>query len=327
MTDADRARLGTVLELDDIAGFSVLQTVTELRDLLAAMEHGDVGCTVMPENIDDADPADRTDLVAMIDHPALIVSLDTGHAELAHGRHGAPPGVDCVAASGGRIGHVHLLAADGCADRHWHLGEGRILWAPVFAALAEAAPEARSILEVKEGARRHLMPACMKLWMNWRCSSTNTAKSGTTVISVPAVSAVKLIPVSGLRRGCGPTAAPLRFHRRRSEFRADRRTRHWEGVATVLGGPAVEHHRAGRSASSLLLMSSTRSSRRRRRQGEARLRTPHAPGSRDRRRPRMGGSHRISSTTHGQHSGDGGRRNEGKISLKLCGAAIPLSFV
>ena len=73
----------------------------------------------MLENIDDTDPRDRTELVAAIDHPNLMVSLDTGHAELAHGRYGAPPVVDFIAASAQRLGHVHLQDADGYADRHW----------------------------------------------------------------------------------------------------------------------------------------------------------------------------------------------------------------
>ena len=113
-----------------------------------------VGCTVMLENIDDASPADRTDLVAMLDHPNLMVSVDTGHAELAHGRYGAPPVVDFIAASAGRIGHVHLQDADGYADRHWHPGEGRIPWGPVFEALAHSAPAARLILEVARHTHR-----------------------------------------------------------------------------------------------------------------------------------------------------------------------------
>ena len=112
----------------------------------------EAGCTVMLENIEDTDPADRMDLVAAIDHPNLAVSLDTGHAELAHGQWGAPPVVDCIAAAAGRLGHVHLQDADGYADRHWHPGEGRIPWGPVFAALAAHAPDARLILEV---SRRH----------------------------------------------------------------------------------------------------------------------------------------------------------------------------
>lgn len=110
----------------------------------------DIGCTLMLENIDDTDPQDRTDLVALINHANLMVSLDTGHAELAHGQYGAPPVVDFIAAAGGRLGHVHLQDADGYADRHWHPGEGCIPWAPVFGALAKQAPEARLILEVHD---------------------------------------------------------------------------------------------------------------------------------------------------------------------------------
>lgn len=112
------------------------------------------GCTVVLENIDDTDPADRADLVAQIDHPNLGVSLDTGHAELAHGRYGAPPVVDFIAASAGRLGHVHLQDADGYADRHWHPGDGRIPWRPVFEALAACTPAPRLILEVNRGFDR-----------------------------------------------------------------------------------------------------------------------------------------------------------------------------
>lgn len=106
------------------------------------------GCMGMLENIDDTNPADRVALGATIGHPRLMVSLDTGHAELAHGRYGAPPVVDFVAAAAGRLGHVQLQDADGYADRHWHPGEGRIPWGPVSAALAAHAPVARLILEV-----------------------------------------------------------------------------------------------------------------------------------------------------------------------------------
>lgn len=38
MTEADRARLGSVLDLADIVGFSFVQTVEDVRDLLAALE-------------------------------------------------------------------------------------------------------------------------------------------------------------------------------------------------------------------------------------------------------------------------------------------------
>ena len=114
----------------------------------------EAGCTVMLENIDDTDPADRTELVAMLDHANLMVSLDTGHAELAHGRYGAPPVVDFIAASAGRLGHVHLQDADGYADRHWHPGDGRIPWRPVFSALGACSPAPRLILEVSRDFER-----------------------------------------------------------------------------------------------------------------------------------------------------------------------------
>ena len=114
----------------------------------------EAGCTVMLENIDDTDPADRTELVATVDHPNLKVSLDTGHAELAHGRYGAPPVVDFIAASAARLGHVHLQDADGYADRHWHPGDGRIPWRPVFSALAACPTPPRLILEVSRDFER-----------------------------------------------------------------------------------------------------------------------------------------------------------------------------
>jgi len=112
------------------------------------------GCTVMLENIDDTDPRDRSELVETIDHPNLMVSLDTGHAELAHGRYGAPPVVDFIAASSQHLGHVHLQDADAYADRHWHPGDGSIPWRPVFAALARCATQPRLILEVNSDFER-----------------------------------------------------------------------------------------------------------------------------------------------------------------------------
>lgn len=120
----------------------------------------EIGCVLMLENIDDTDPATRVDLVAEIDHPALKVSIDTGHAELAFGRYNAPPVVDFIAAAGNWLGHVHLQDADGYADRHWHPGEGNIPWAPVFAALSRLDARPRLILEVRD--RHHLLPQTVK---------------------------------------------------------------------------------------------------------------------------------------------------------------------
>ena len=116
----------------------------------------DIGCTLMLENIDDTDPADRRALVEMVDHPNLRLSIDTGHAELAHGRYNAPPPVDFVADAGGLLGHVHLQDADGFADRHWHPLEGRVLWAPIMAAIAQLPTPPRLIIEPRD--RYHLIP-------------------------------------------------------------------------------------------------------------------------------------------------------------------------
>lgn len=107
-----------------------------------------IGCTLTLENIDDTDPMDRVRMVQQIGHANLRVSLDTGHAHLAHGRYTAPPAVDFVAPAAGLLGHVHLQDADGYADRHWHPGDGTIPWRPMFDALAACDPAPRLILEV-----------------------------------------------------------------------------------------------------------------------------------------------------------------------------------
>lgn len=114
----------------------------------------ETGCTLVLENIDDTAPADRFDLAAEIDHPNLKLSIDTGHAELAHQNYGAPPLVDFIAAAEGRLDHVHLQDVDGHADRHWHPGEGCILWAPVFAALRAVESKPRLVLEVRSDLER-----------------------------------------------------------------------------------------------------------------------------------------------------------------------------
>lgn len=137
---------------------------TSLRDEMfsAAMDclapvlrrAAETGCVLTLENIDDADPALRGDLVKAIGDPHLLVSLDTGHAELAHGRYAAPPVVDYISAAGDLLGHVHLQDADGYADRHWHPFDGRIAWAPCFDAIAALKAQPRLILEVRNNLHR-----------------------------------------------------------------------------------------------------------------------------------------------------------------------------
>lgn len=119
-----------------------------------------MGCTLALENIDDTDPTARVRFVEQMAHDKLKVSLDTGHAELAHGSYNAPPVVDFVAAASGQLAHVHLQDADGHADRHWHPGEGCIPWGPVFAGLADMPEPPRLILEVR--SRKERLPDTVK---------------------------------------------------------------------------------------------------------------------------------------------------------------------
>lgn len=121
-------------------------------DCLAAVlpRASDIGCDLVIENIEDSDPNLRRTLVQQIDHPHLKLSIDTGHADLAHGCFHAPPVVDFITAAAGHLGHVHLQDADGYADRHWHPGQGRIAWQPILKAIAELDEAPHLILEVRD---------------------------------------------------------------------------------------------------------------------------------------------------------------------------------
>ncbi|MCC6008339.1 MAG: TIM barrel protein [Rhodobacteraceae bacterium] len=129
----------------------VIEAVAEcLAPVLARA--GEAGIRLVLENVNDARPEAWVALADTIGHPALSLSLDTGHAALAHGQYGAPPVAAYVAAGGARIAHAHLQDCDGRADWHWHPGaEGGVIpWAEVLPALAQAAPDAALILEVRE---------------------------------------------------------------------------------------------------------------------------------------------------------------------------------
>ncbi len=110
----------------------------------------DIGCDLVIENIEDTDPRMRVELIQQIAHPNLKASIDTGHADLAHGRYTAPPVVDFIAAASGYLGHVHLQDADGYADRHWHPGQGRLNWQPILKAIDELDEAPHLILEVRD---------------------------------------------------------------------------------------------------------------------------------------------------------------------------------
>ncbi len=110
----------------------------------------DMGCVLVIENIEDVDTHIRVDLAKSFDSPAVRVSIDTGHANYAHGSTGAPPVDYYVHAAGDMLHHVHLQDTDGHADRHWNPGEGNIPWHAVFRALGRLGSNPRLILEVRD---------------------------------------------------------------------------------------------------------------------------------------------------------------------------------
>lgn len=112
----------------------------------------DQGVTLVMENIEDIDPADRKRLCESFNSPALRLSIDTGHAEYARGSTGAPPVDYFVRSAGDMLNHIHLQDADGFADRHWAIGEGTVLWPSVFHAIGELTVKPRLILELRDKA-------------------------------------------------------------------------------------------------------------------------------------------------------------------------------
>ncbi len=110
----------------------------------------DQGTILVMENIEDVNPDTRKALVENIDSDALRLSIDTGHAQYAHGSTGAPPVDYFVKSAGALLEHVHLQDADGYADRHWALGEGNIHWHAVFRAIAALSQRPRLLLEMRQ---------------------------------------------------------------------------------------------------------------------------------------------------------------------------------
>jgi sugar phosphate isomerase/epimerase len=126
----------------------VIETVhATVGDVVKRAE--DMGCVLVVENIEDKDPHIRVELVKSFNSPAMRVSIDTGHANYAHGSTGGPPVDYFVHAAGDLLHHVHLQDTDGYADRHWNPGEGNIPWAEVFRALARLNSNPRLLLEVR----------------------------------------------------------------------------------------------------------------------------------------------------------------------------------
>lgn len=108
------------------------------------------GVVLVMENIEDMVPADRRLLVDSFGSQAIKLSVDTGHAHLAHVIHGAPAVDYFIADAGAQLRHVHLQDVDGYADRHWSVGQGTIRWDAVFRAIAACGPQVRAVLELRD---------------------------------------------------------------------------------------------------------------------------------------------------------------------------------
>lgn len=112
----------------------------------------ETGVTLVIENIFDASPEVRREMVESFDSDALALSIDTGHAHLARHMSGAPPVDYFVRDAGALLRHVHVQDLDGHADRHWAPGEGTIEWDAVFRALADCVGDPHLVLELRNKA-------------------------------------------------------------------------------------------------------------------------------------------------------------------------------
>lgn len=111
-----------------------------------------LGVVLVIENVQDKDPDIRAELARSFGSDAVALSVDTGHAHFMNGIAQAPPPDFFIRRAGDLLQHVHLHDGDGCADRHWPIGEGSIPWPAVFRALSEAGQMPRLILELSDKA-------------------------------------------------------------------------------------------------------------------------------------------------------------------------------
>ncbi|MEO1538115.1 MAG: sugar phosphate isomerase/epimerase family protein [Pseudomonadota bacterium] len=107
------------------------------------------GVTLVIENIVDIDPAHRRRMVESFNSSAIALSIDTGHAHIAHRQTGAPSVDAFVRDAGNALAHVHLQDVDGYADRHWAPGEGNVPWSEIFRALANCESAPHLVLELR----------------------------------------------------------------------------------------------------------------------------------------------------------------------------------
>ncbi|MEM9426085.1 MAG: sugar phosphate isomerase/epimerase family protein [Pseudomonadota bacterium] len=109
----------------------------------------DKGITLVFENIQDVDPAHRRQMTERFNSDAVALSIDTGHAQIAHHQSGAPSVDFFFRDAGNTLAHVHLQDVDGYADRHWAPGEGTIHWSEVFRALSDCESAPHLVLELR----------------------------------------------------------------------------------------------------------------------------------------------------------------------------------
>ncbi|WP_068085966.1 sugar phosphate isomerase/epimerase family protein [Polycladidibacter stylochi] len=139
--------------LDSWPGARDRMTDVTCENLRLAVERASsMGVELVLENIEDIDPRWRVDVVQQLNSAAIGVSIDTGHAQLAHSSYGSVPVDYFVQQAGGYLRHVHLQDIDGYADRHWHAGEGIVPWKAVFRAIELSGAQPRLLLEVTDMA-------------------------------------------------------------------------------------------------------------------------------------------------------------------------------
>lgn len=116
----------------------------------------EIGCVLMLENIDDADPFVRVDLVRDIGSEVLKTSIDTGHAQLANGQYKAPPVPDFIAAAAETLGHGPSARRRWICGSSLHPGEGTLSWPAIFNAIDKTGASPRLLIEPRD--REHLLP-------------------------------------------------------------------------------------------------------------------------------------------------------------------------
>ena len=121
----------------------------------------DSGVCVVLENVEDAEPWVRKELIKRVGSEHFGASLDTGHGHIASSRFRGAPLWDQIDILEDHLRHVHLHDNDGHADRHWNVGEGSIDWAPIFLKFRAMRARPRLILELVD--RFELIPGMVSV--------------------------------------------------------------------------------------------------------------------------------------------------------------------